>query len=85
MARKLVIELPDDLECQLTSEAQRLNVSLESLVLQSLAQSVNQTSTDEADPILPLIGTLRLENSDLGEKHDQYLSQALQQELKLVE
>ena len=65
MARTLVIELPDDLEYQLTSEAQRLNVSLESLILQLLAQSINQTATDEADPILPLIGILRLETKAL--------------------
>jgi hypothetical protein len=85
MAKTLVLELPDDLEQQLTAQAQKLNVSLESLILQSLTQSVNQVASVEADPISPLIGTLRLETSDLGENHDQYLSQALQQELKLVE
>jgi len=85
MGRKLVIELPNDLENQLTAQAESLNVSLENLILQSLAQLVNSAESAQADPILPLIGTLRLENSDLGENHDQYLSQALQQELNLGE
>ena len=71
MTRALLIQLSDELERQLTAQAERLNVSLESLILRSLAQSVNQTATDEADPILPLIGTLRLETSTQGENHDQ--------------
>lgn len=64
MAKTLVLELPDDLEQQLTAQAEKLNVSLESLILQSLTQSVNQVPSVEADPISPLIGTLRLETSD---------------------
>jgi hypothetical protein len=36
----------------------------------------------EDDPILPLLGTLRFENSDIGENHDNYLRENLQQELK---
>lgn len=85
MAKTLTIQLPDDLEHQLTIQAKQLNLSLEELVLQSLAQSAKQADNLEADPILPLLGTLKFENSDVGENHDKYLGQTLQQELKIAE
>jgi hypothetical protein len=85
MAKILTIKLPDDLEHQLTIQAEQLNLSLEELVLQSLTQSAKQTDRLEADPILPLIGTLKFENSDLGENHDTYIRESLQQELNIAE
>jgi hypothetical protein len=39
-------------------------------------------TTDETDPILSLIGTLHLGTTDLGENHDQYIGEALYQELR---
>ncbi|MGI2904136.1 hypothetical protein [Tolypothrix sp. VBCCA 56010] len=79
MAKTLTIKLPDDLEHQLTIQAEQLNLSLEELVLQSLTQSAKQTNSLEADPILPLIGTLKFENYDLGENHNNYISETWQQ------
>lgn len=84
MAKTLTINLPDDLEHQLTIQAEQLNISLEQLILQSL-KSTNLADSLEVDPILPLIGTLKFENSDLGENHDNYIRESLQQELKIVE
>jgi hypothetical protein len=40
MARTLVIELPDDLEQQLVSQAEQLNLPVETVVLRSLAQTL---------------------------------------------
>ncbi|MEH2062838.1 MAG: hypothetical protein V7K50_11230 [Nostoc sp.] len=85
MAKTLTIQLSDDLESKLTAQAQKLNLSLEDLILQSLSQSAKQENISEFDPILPLIGTLKFDNSDVGENHDQYLQQTLQQELKIDE
>ncbi|MEH2390962.1 MAG: hypothetical protein V7K21_04570 [Nostoc sp.] len=59
MAKKLTIQLPDDLESKLTAQAEKLNLSLEDLIMQLLAQSVKLADTSESDPILPLLGTLR--------------------------
>jgi predicted transcriptional regulator len=69
MAKTLVIELSDQLEQQLTSEAKRLNTSLENVVLQALINlaAANQA---ESNPILPLLGSLNLKINDLGENHD---------------
>ncbi|MBD0304002.1 MAG: hypothetical protein ICV85_18080 [Tolypothrix sp. T3-bin4] len=85
MTKTLTIKLPDDLEYQLTIQAQQLNLSLEELVLQSLTQSAKQRNSLEADPILPLIGTLKFENDDLGENHDNYIRESLQQEFNIAE
>ncbi|MDZ7963810.1 MAG: hypothetical protein RM368_02375 [Nostoc sp. DedSLP03] len=83
MAKILTIQLSDELESKLTAQAQKLNLSLEDLILQSLSQSAKQENISEFDPILPLLGTLKFENSNVGENHDQYLQQTLQQELKI--
>jgi len=85
MAKTLTIQLSDDLESKLTAQAQKLNLSLEDLILQSLSQSAKQENISDFDPILPLLGTLKFDNSDVGENHDQYLQQTLQQELKIDE
>ncbi len=85
MAKTLTIQLSDELESKLTAQAQKLNLSLEDLILQSLSQSAKQENLSEFDPILPLLGTLKFDNSDVGENHDQYLQQTLQQELKIGE
>ncbi|MEH2129635.1 MAG: hypothetical protein V7K86_03030 [Nostoc sp.] len=85
MAKTLTIQLSDDLERKLTAQAEKLNLSLEDLILQSLSQSAKQENISEFDPISPLLGTLKFDNSDVGENHDQYLQQTLQQELKIDE
>lgn len=46
MAKTVTIELPDSLEEQLTAQAKKLNLSIEILILQTLAQS-NQALIDE--------------------------------------
>lgn len=73
MAKILTIQLSDELESKLTAQAKKLNLSLEDLILQSLSQSVKQENISEFDPILPLIGTLKFDNSHVGENPDQYL------------
>ncbi|MEH2212884.1 hypothetical protein [Nostoc sp.] len=85
MAKTLTIQLSDELESKLNAQAQKLNLSLEDLILQSLSQSAKQENISELDPILPLLGTLEFDSSDVGENHDQYLQQTLQQELKIDE
>ncbi|MEB3151715.1 MAG: hypothetical protein VKL60_22195 [Sphaerospermopsis sp.] len=83
MSKTLTIQISDELEEKLLIQSKKLNLSLEELILQSLAKSTKMIDSDENDPILPLLGTLRFENSDLGENHDQYLRENLQQELKI--
>lgn len=85
MNKTLAIQVPDELEAQLLQKAKQLNMSLESLVLQSLTQLVDSPIPDEFDPISPLLGTLTAEVNDIGENHDRYIGSALQQEIASAE
>lgn len=79
MTKPLVIKLPDELEQQLIEQANKLNISLETFVMQSLAKVVSVSTTEESDPLLPLLGTLTTTVSDVGENHDRYLANTWQQ------
>jgi len=47
MSKALTIQVPDDLEQRLILHASQLNISLETLVLTSLQQLVEQTDLDD--------------------------------------
>ena len=83
MSNALTIQLSNELEEKLLIQSKKLNLSLEELILQSLTKSIKLIDSYEDDPILPLLGTLRFENSDIGKNHDNYLRENLQQELKV--
>jgi len=91
MAKTFVITLSDDLEQALTTQALRLNKSLEEIMLQVLSEQLTNPSRlraaqqAEVDPLLQLIGSLSVDIPDLAENHDYYIGQALYQELKGVE
>ena len=91
MAKTFMITLSDDLEQALIAQAERLNKSLEEVVLHVLAQQLNPSSQPQAeqpiesDPLLRLIGSLSIDIPDLAENHDHYIGQALYRELKGVE
>ena len=88
MAKRFTITLSDDLEQALTAQAERLNKSLEEIVLQVLSQQLttllpsNSVPKVETDPLLRLIGSLSIDIPDLAENHDYYIGQSLCQELK---
>jgi hypothetical protein len=83
MSKALTIQLSNELEEKLLIQSKKLNLSLEELILQSLTKSIKLIDSYEDDPILPLLGTLSFENSDIGKNHDNYLRENLQQELKV--
>ncbi|XWK90007.1 MAG: hypothetical protein U7127_08145 [Phormidium sp.] len=85
MSKTLAIQLPEELEEQLQQRARQLNMSLESLIVQSLTQLADSPIPDEFDPIAPLLGTLTAEVNDIGENHDRYIGNALQQEIASAE
>lgn len=59
MTIKLLIELPEELGKQLMAEAEKLNVSLESLVLRSLAQSFNRGTAGSDLAIAQMLACIR--------------------------
>jgi hypothetical protein len=85
MAKALTIQLPEDLELKLTTQAEKLNLSLESLILQSLEQSVSQLESYQSDPLVQLFGSIKTDIKDVADNHDYYIGQALYEELRGVE
>jgi hypothetical protein len=47
MSKPLTIQLPEDLEQELTLRAKQLNIPLESFVLESLQQLISQSDPDD--------------------------------------
>jgi predicted transcriptional regulator len=82
---QLTITLPPDLQEKLISHATSLNVSLESLVLQSLEQTVQQAEQAKTDALVSLFGTINSGLPDLADNHDYYLGKALQEEMRCAE
>jgi hypothetical protein len=83
---QVTIDLPPILQSELSKQATTLNLSIESLILQAIHQyTATQPPDPNYDPITPLIGTLDLGTTDLGENHDYYLGQALLKELRSTE
>jgi len=85
MAKTLTIQLPEDLELKLTAQAEKLNLSLESLILQSLEQSVSKLELDQDDPLVQLFGSIKTDIKDVADNHDHYIGQALYEELRGAE
>lgn len=85
MAKTLTIQLSEDLELKLTAQAEKLNLSLESLILQSLEQTVNQIEPDQNDPLVQLFGSIKTDIQDVADNHDHYIGQALYEELRGAE
>lgn len=86
MNEQLLIELPGELRQQLANDANRFQMSLENWVLRLLTKEYHLVnSADDDDPILPLLGTLKAETDDIGERHDFYLNQIWSEEVNLVQ
>lgn len=88
MTRTFTIDIPDDLEQVLTAQAERLNKTLEEVVLQVLSQQFAILTEEhseqivESDPLIRLFGSLNTDVPDLAENHDSYIGEALYRELK---
>lgn len=85
MAKTLTIQISEALERKLTAQAEKLNLSLESLVLQSLEQSVAQPELDQSDPLVQLFGCIKTDIKDVANNHDYYIGQALYEERSRAE
>lgn len=89
---QITIDLPDLLQPQLLAQAEHLQISIETFILQAIHQQLTQTTesvhslpiTPVAEELLSIIGSLSLGTTDLSEHHDRYIGEALYQELRNV-
>jgi hypothetical protein len=82
MSQTFTIDLPEALQQTLINQAAQTQITPEQLIIQALNQYLQPTDTDQ---LLSLIGTLDLGTTDLAENHDQYIGEALYQELHNAE
>ncbi len=90
---QVTIDLPDLLQPQLLAQAEHLQISIETFILQAIHQQLKQpTQSLSSEPISPvaeellsIIGSLNLGTTDLSENHDRYIGEALYQELRNVQ
>jgi plasmid stability protein len=84
MSKTLTITLPDALEQALAQTAAQANQSTEEMVVQLLTQTLmpnSESKSEEADPLMALFGCIKSDIPDLAERHDEYLGQALYEEM----
>ena len=92
---QVTIDLPDLLQSQLLAQAEHLQISIETFILQAIHQQLTQISftadallppiSPSAQELLSIIGSLNLGTTDLSENHDRYIGEALYQELRNVQ
>jgi hypothetical protein len=81
MTKTLTITLPDALEQALAQTAVQANQSTEELIVQLLTQTLLPDSEAESDPLMALFGSIQSDIPDLAERHDEYIGQALYDEM----
>ncbi len=89
MTKTLTITLPDALEQALAQTAAQTNQSPEALILQLLTQNfINQKASSEEssldlpnDPLMQLAGCITSDIVDVADHHDDYIGQAIYDEM----
>ena len=83
MSKTITITLPDHLEQALSRAQQQTHQSVEETILQLLTQLLTPaTAPDlENDPLIALFGSIQSDIPDLADRHDDYLGQALDEEM----
>lgn len=83
---QITIDLPEALQQTLIDQATQNQTTPEQIIIEVLNQYLQPTiATADTDQLLSLIGTLDLGTTDLAENHDQYIGQALYEEMHNAE
>jgi hypothetical protein len=79
MVHKLTVELPDEAYEYLCREAGEMKATPEEIADEWLAGTIRRMAND---PLLQLAGTLECDVPDVSERHDDYIGQALYEEMR---
>ena len=80
--RTLTVELAEGLYHSLSRIAQQFGKTPKEMTAQWVETAVDRIGQD---PLLALAGTLTSDVTDIGEKHDEYIGQALLKEMRGVD
>jgi hypothetical protein len=81
---QLTIDLPEALQQSLLSQAAQTHTTPEQFIIQLLTQNLipNTPPSDLTnDPLFQLIGCIDSDILDVAEKHDEYIGQAIYEEI----
>ncbi len=79
MAHTLTLTLPDTIYEPLQQKAQQAGRTPEEMVLEWLTKEVQP---EPEDPLLALVGSISCDVTDVAERHDYYIGQALMKEMR---
>ncbi len=82
MNRTLTLEIPETTFVVIEEQAQTKGIEPSELVMEWLADAMARIQNIEPDPLDELIGGLDVPVHDLAERHDEYLGQALLEEIQ---
>lgn len=81
---QLTIDLPEALQQSLLSQAAQTHTTPEQFIIQLLTQNLIPTTPPPDltnDPLFQLIGCIDSDILDVAEKHDEYIGQAIYEEM----
>jgi hypothetical protein len=73
MSHTLVLDIPEEAYEELVCSASEKGQDPETIAAKMLAESL-------ADPVMRLAGCLSMPFSDIGDRHDEYIAQAIYEE-----
>ena len=79
MSHKLTLELPDEAYEYLCREAKEMKAAPEEIASEWMAGIIQRMAND---PLLQLAGTLECDVTDVSERHDHYIGEALMKEMR---
>lgn len=75
MANTLTIEIPNSVYELLHKKAREIGQTPEQIALKWVENAAKQLSSE--DPLLQLAGTFESENTNISDKHDEYIGQKI--------
>jgi hypothetical protein len=77
MEHTIALQVPEKLYKAIQSQAVKQGQTPDSLAAQWLKEAIRKAETAEEDPLIKLFGTIRGDATDVAERHDYYIGQAL--------
>lgn len=77
MEHTIALQVPEKLYQAIQSQAVKQGQTPDDLAAQWLKEAIRKAEMTEEDPLIKLFGTIRGEATDVAERHDDYIGQAL--------
>ena len=81
MGRTIALQVPENLYEAIRSLAVKQGQTADNLAAEWLGKAIRNAETAEQDPLVKLFGTIRSDVTDVADRHDYYIGQALSQAL----